>query len=192
MIVEMTKSETSLYFALSEGGGQQETGGLHSLCGYTVHVCLRAHKQSTYTAEGSSSLFLYFSLLLSLGLCEFYRLFGPITVNHGIFSPPLNCYTITSVLWRWCLCIGWRDVYWSNVPVESWTNQSCLYVSHSAVGHRGQWRSERSPGQAEQRLGRAEQHLWKHVSVHRSYTYGLITYRWNLNKLEYHGKGWLF
>lgn len=68
------------------------------------------------------------------------------------------------------MCTGWNGVSWNDVMLEShWINQSCLCVS--AAGHRGQWHPEWSTGQAEQRPGWAEQHLWKHVSVYISYTH---------------------
>lgn len=86
---------------------------------YLVHVYSRGHK---------FCLPFIFSLL-SLGLCEFYRLFCLITINHGIFPPPLNCYTIALVLGKWCLCTGWTMFIEIMTVKSHWTNQSCVCVS---------------------------------------------------------------
>lgn len=138
---------------------------------YGTRVCLRAHKQSTYTIEDSSYVFLHFPFSSHWDCVDFSRFFLPHHHKQCYFSPPLNCHTISEALGLCALAeMVFLEMLWC------WRATELIRaVCVSAAGHRGQWHPEWSTGQAEQRPGRAEQHLRKHVSVYISYTHGWIT-----------------
>lgn len=65
---------------------------------YGTRVCLRAHKQSTYTIEDSSYVFLHFPFSSHWDCVDFSRFFLPHHHKQCYFSPPLNCHTISEAL----------------------------------------------------------------------------------------------